>query len=219
MPETANLDLAALRKNYARETLSEQDVRHDPFAQFDAWFREALNSQLPEPNAMTLATVSALGQPSARIVLLKGFDHQGFVFYTNYESRKGDDLAANPRAALLFAWLELERQIRIEGTVEKVAESESLAYFQSRPVGSQIGAWASPQSRPVSGREVLEDTVARLQQEYSGAKALPLPSFWGGYRVRPERIEFWQGRENRLHDRILYALEDNGRWRIERLAP
>lgn len=218
MPEITPAELAALRKNYARETLSEQDVRHDPIAQFDAWFNEALNSQLPEPNAMTLATVDALGQPSARVVLLKGIDHQGFVFYTNYESRKGEDLAANPRAALLFAWLELERQVRIEGTVEKVSEEESRAYFQSRPLGSQIGAWASPQSRPVSGREVLENTVAQLQQEYAGAEVLPLPSFWGGYRVRPGRIEFWQGRESRLHDRILYTREAE-HWRIERLAP
>ncbi len=219
MPEITPAELAALRKNYARETLSEQDVRHDPISQFDAWFNEALDSQLPEPNAMTLATVNALGQPSARVVLLKGIDHQGFVFYTNYESRKGQDLEANPRAALLFAWLELERQVRIEGAVEKVSEEESRAYFQSRPVGSQIGAWASPQSRPVSGREVLENTVAQLQQEYAGALMLPLPSFWGGYRLRPERIEFWQGRESRLHDRILYTREDSGHWRIERLAP
>ncbi len=218
MTEPLLTDLTALRRSYALETLSEKDVRHDPIAQFDYWFREALNSQLLEPNAMTLATVDAQGQPSARIVLLKSFDQQGFVFYTNYESRKGEDLAARPRAALLFAWLELERQIRIEGSVEKVSEAESLEYFQSRPFGSQIGAWASPQSRPISGREVLENAVATLQKEYADVPALPLPPFWGGYRVRPERMEFWQGRENRLHDRIRYT-RSGGHWTIERLAP
>ncbi|MFN8302501.1 MAG: pyridoxamine 5'-phosphate oxidase [Saprospiraceae bacterium] len=219
MSESVITDLAALRRSYSLEKLSEKDVHPNPFVQFDAWFREALNSELLEPNAMTLATVSAEGQPSARIVLLKSFDDQGFVFFTNYESRKGDDLAAKPRAALLFAWLELERQVRIEGTVEKVSEAESLAYFQSRPIGSQIGAWASPQSRPISGREVLEHAVATLQKEYADAPALPLPPFWGGYRVRPERIEFWQGRENRLHDRMLYTRDGSSRWTISRLAP
>lgn len=218
MSPSVTTDLAALRRSYSLEKLSEKDVSRDPFVQFDAWFREALNSELLEPNAMTLATVNAEGQPGARIVLLKSFDEKGFVFFTNYESRKGEDLAAQPRAALLFAWLELERQVRIEGAVEKVSEAESLAYFQSRPLGSQIGAWASPQSRPISGREVLEHAVATLEKEYADAPALPLPPFWGGYRVRPERIEFWQGRENRLHDRIRYTREGHN-WSIERLAP
>lgn len=218
MSQSITTDLAALRRSYSLEKLSEKDVSRDPFVQFDAWFREALNSELLEPNAMTLATVNAEGQPGARIVLLKSFDEKGFVFFTNYESRKGEDLAAQPRAALLFAWLELERQVRIEGAVEKVSEAESLAYFQSRPLGSQIGAWASPQSRPISGREVLEHAVATLEKEYADAPALPLPPFWGGYRVRPERIEFWQGRENRLHDRIRYTREGH-HWSIERLAP
>lgn len=211
-------DLAALRRNYARQELPEGDLSPDPIAQFERWFAEALDSQLLEPNAMVLATADADGQPAARVVLLKDLDHQGFVFYTNYESRKGEALAAQPRAALLFVWLELERQVRIEGRVEKVAPEISLAYFQSRPKGSQIGAWASPQSRVIPGREVLENAVATLQSEYAEAAALPLPPFWGGYRLRPERMEFWQGRENRLHDRIQYVREGE-RWRVERLAP
>lgn len=213
-----NAELASLRKNYALESLSEADVLPDPLAQFAVWFQEALNSQLTEPNAMTLATATADGRPSARTVLLKGFDKQGFVFFTNYESRKGQHLAENPQAALLFTWLELERQIRIEGTVEKVSTQESLAYFQSRPKNSQIGAWASPQSRVIAGRAGLENKVADLVHEYAQSEVLPLPPFWGGYRLAPEIIEFWQGRENRLHDRICYA-RTGEEWKIERLAP
>lgn len=212
------IDLAALRRNYALESLSEKDVAADPIEQFDRWFREAMNSQLPEPNAMTLATASRDGSPSARTVLLKNFDRQGFVFYTNYESRKGAELAENPRAALLFTWLELERQVRIEGVVEKNSPAESLEYFQSRPKGSQIGAWASPQSRLIEGRTVLEQNVADLESTYAAAERLPLPPFWGGYRVLPQVIEFWQGRESRLHDRILYT-RNNDSWIIGRLAP
>jgi pyridoxamine 5'-phosphate oxidase len=213
-----SIDVASLRKNYARQSLSETDVLPDPIAQFAVWFEEALNSQLLEPNAMTLATADRQGCPSARTVLLKGFDKQGFVFYTNYESRKGQALAENPQAALLFTWLELERQIRIEGTVEKVAPETSLAYFQSRPKNSQIGAWASPQSRVIDGRTVLEQQVKDLTHQYAMAEALPLPPFWGGYLVRPALVEFWQGRENRLHDRICYTQQKEG-WKIERLAP
>lgn len=212
-------DIAALRRNYSLQSLDKTDVLPDPVAQFASWFQEAMQSQLIEPNAMTLATADLQGRPSARTVLLKEFDKQGFVFYTNYESRKGNDLSANPQAALLFTWLELERQIRIEGTVEKVSPEESLAYFQSRPLGSQIGAWASPQSRAITDRSVLETRAAQLHAEHAGAEALPLPPFWGGYRLRPNWFEFWQGRESRLHDRICYRLESGEQWSIQRLAP
>lgn len=212
-------DIAALRRNYSLQSLDKTDVLPDPVAQFAHWFQEAMRSQLIEPNAMTLATADLQGRPSARTVLLKEFDKQGFVFYTNYESRKGNDLAANPQAALLFTWLELERQIRIEGAVEKVSPEESRAYFQSRPLGSQIGAWASPQSRAITDRSVLETRAAQLQAEHADAEALPLPPFWGGYRLRPNWFEFWQGRESRLHDRICYRLEGGERWNIQRLAP
>lgn len=212
------ISLSELRRNYALESLSEADAAPEPFEQFQNWFAEALNSQLLEPNAMTLATATKTGQPSARTVLLKEMDAQGFVFYTNYESQKGQELADNPQAALLFTWLELERQVRIEGTVEKVSPATSEAYFQSRPTGSQIGAWASPQSRVIEGRNVLEERVKALQAQYKDATVLPLPPFWGGYRLLPQRIEFWQGRESRLHDRIRYTKTAEG-WVKERLAP
>ncbi len=214
-----SLDLTALRENYARQTLSETDVVANPIAQFAAWFREVLDSQLREPNAMTLATATRTGRPSARTVLLKGFDAQGFVFYTNYESKKGQELAENPQAALLFTWLELERQIRIEGRVEKINPEESLVYFQSRPKASQIGAWVSQQSQVIADRAVLETEAAQLREQYAATDVLPLPPFWGGYRLRPELLEFWQGRRSRLHDRIQYSLQAGGDWRIERLAP
>lgn len=218
MSISAAPNIAALRRNYTQESLSETDVHADPIAQFDHWFREALSSELPEPNAMTLASATRDGCPSARTVLLKGFDHQGFVFYTNYESRKGAELDENPRAALLFTWLELERQIRIEGTVERVSPEESRAYFQSRPKESQVGAWASPQSRQIESRDVLEASMQELATTFKHDKVLPLPPFWGGYRVRPDHIEFWQGRASRLHDRILYSRTEQG-WKIGRLAP
>lgn len=213
-----SLDLSALRKNYALEALSEHDVLADPLAQFDRWFQEALDAQLAEPNAMTLATASREGRPSARTVLLKGIDQQGFVFFTNYESRKGHELADNPQAALLFTWLELERQIRIEGRVERIDREASLAYFQSRPKGSQIGAWTSPQSHVIPGRDSLEAKQLALELEYEKADVLPLPPFWGGYRLLPDMLEFWQGRPSRLHDRIRYVKSEND-WKIERLAP
>ena len=214
-----SLDLAVLRENYVRLALSETDLLPDPVAQFATWFREALDSQVREPNAMTLATANRQGRPSARTVLLKGFDAAGFVFYTNYESRKGQELAENPQAALLFTWLDLERQIRIEGQVEKITPAESLAYFQSRPKGSQIGTWASPQSRVIADRSVLEATEAELRSQYAEVDTLPLPPFWGGYRLQPDQFEFWQGRSNRLHDRIRYARTEHGGWSLERLAP
>lgn len=211
-------DIAALRKNYALHALNEADVNPDPIQQFATWFQEALDAQITEPNAMTLATANASGRPVARTVLLKDFDNEGFVFYTNYESRKAADLKANPQACLLFTWLDLERQVCIEGTVQKVAESESLAYFQSRPKGSQIGAWASPQSRVIPSREILEKNMEQLTAQYAEVDVLPLPEHWGGFRVSPQRIEFWQGRSSRLHDRIVYTREGQA-WTIERLAP
>jgi pyridoxamine 5'-phosphate oxidase len=209
--------VADLRKEYTRAGLSESDVDPDPVEQFRRWFDEALEADLHEPNAMTVATATPDGRPSARVVLLKGFDERGFVFYTNYEGRKGRELEKNPRAALLFYWGELERQVRIEGTVSRTSEGESDAYYASRPRGSRLGAWASEQSRAVEGREVLEGRVRDLDAEYEG-REVPRPAFWGGYRVEPEAVEFWQGRESRLHDRISYRRGDGG-WEIERLQP
>jgi pyridoxamine 5'-phosphate oxidase len=212
------LDISALRQNYALETLEEQGTHDNPFVQFHRWFEAARQSQIKEPNAMTLATADAQGRPSARTVLLKGMDERGFVFYTNYGSRKGQELQVNPQAALLFTWLDLERQIRIEGRIEKVPTEESRAYFQSRPKSSQIGAWASPQSRRIPDRSLIEAEVAALSERYAHAEVLPLPPHWGGYVLRPDWFEFWQGRESRLHDRIAYRLE-NGVWTKTRLAP
>ncbi|MEO6758620.1 MAG: pyridoxamine 5'-phosphate oxidase [Saprospiraceae bacterium] len=212
-------DLTTLRQNYARQTLSEDDVLPDPVAQFAAWFQQAADSQMREPNAMTLATATSNGRPSIRTVLLKSFDQTGFVFYTNYESRKGRELAENPQAALLFTWLELERQVRIEGRVEKTAAAESLLYFQSRPKGSQIGAWTSPQSEVIPDRSVLETTQGQLEHQYAATNVLPLPPFWGGFRLVPDLFEFWQGRPSRLHDRICFTPDTNGAWQIQRLAP
>ncbi|MCB0615216.1 MAG: pyridoxamine 5'-phosphate oxidase [Lewinellaceae bacterium] len=212
-------DIRNLRKDYSAHTLGAGDVKESPILQFSAWFEEAVAAQLPEPNAMTLATSTLDGAPSARIVLLKGVDEQGFVFYTNYESRKGKVLSQNPRAALVFLWHELQRQVRVEGGVERVSMEESEAYFQSRPKGSQIGAWVSPQSQLIASREDLEEKAAALERQYARAEYLPLPPNWGGFRLRPTLIEFWQGRSNRLHDRIQYSLQANDKWKIERLAP
>jgi pyridoxamine 5'-phosphate oxidase len=209
--------LSRLRKEYARAGLRESDADRDPIEQFRRWFDEALAADLHEPNAMTLATSTPDGRPSARIVLLKGFDERGFVFYTNYEGRKGEELAANPRAALVLYWGELERQVRIEGGVSRVPGEESDAYFEGRPRGSQLGAWASEQSRPARDRGVLEERLRELEAEY-GDREVPRPPFWGGYRVEPEVIEFWQGRENRLHDRLRYRRSDED-WKVERLQP
>ncbi len=214
---TSPISPAELRKEYMRRGLSESELDPDPIRQFQRWFDEAASAGLIEPNAMTLATATRDGHPSARMVLLKGFDARGFVFYTNYESRKGGELEQNPQAALVFFWVELERQVRVEGRVERAAPAESDAYFASRPLGSQIGAWASAQSRVIAGREPLERRTAELEDEYAG-REVPRPSQWGGYRVVPHVIEFWQGRPSRLHDRLRYRQKDGG-WIVERLSP
>lgn len=211
------MDASNFRKEYTNAGLDKADVHHDPVVQFHAWFQNAIDAGLHEPNAMILATAATDGKPSARTVLLKGYDERGFVFYTNYEGRKAGELETNPECALLFYWGELGRQVRIEGTVSRISEQESDSYFASRPRGSRLGAWASQQSRPVKDRSVLEERVLRLETEYEG-REIPRPSFWGGYRVEPETIEFWQGREDRLHDRLVYRREDAA-WRIERLQP
>ncbi len=209
--------ISHLRKEYQFQSLSEDDVNNNPIVQFDTWWKEAVNAEIVEVNAMTLATASTDGVPSARIVLLKEFTEKGFVFYTNYESYKAQQLAENPRASLLFFWKELERQIRITGLVEKVSEEESDAYFNSRPIGSRIGASASPQSHTIENRQWLEQKVKETEDTWNDETKRP--SFWGGYRVKPVIIEFWQGRPSRLHDRIQYTLQENGGWMKERLAP
>lgn len=209
--------IADLRLNYTRQQLLETDVDPNPIAQFRVWFDEAKSADIVEPNAMTIATATKQGIPSARVVLLKGLDERGFVFYTNYDSRKGQELIDNPHASLVFWWGALERQVRIEGMVEKIADEETDAYFHRRPVSSQLGAWASEQSRVIPDREVLEQRLANLTQQYQD-QAIPRPLHWGGFRVIPQAIEFWQGRPSRLHDRLLYRLED-GNWAIERLSP
>ncbi len=212
------MQIADLRREYARMGLSEADVDPDPMRQFRLWFEQALTAGVPEPNAMTLATASADGRPSARMMLLKGFDEHGFTFFTNYDSRKGRELAANPRAALCVFWQPLERQVRVEGTVEKVGREESEAYFSGRPRQAQIGAWVSQQSSPITSRAELERIEAELQKRFEG-KPVPLPDYWGGYRVVPRAIEFWQGRPSRLHDRLLYTSSEGGGWVLRRLSP
>ena len=209
-------DLARLRVDYKRAALSEHDVAADPFAQFARWFDEAVAAALPEPNAMTLATVDAAGRPDARIVLLKAVDHRGFVFHTNYDSRKGRELAANPRVALLFFWAELERQVRVEGKAERASPEESDAYFRQRPRASQLSAWASPQSAPVADRAWLESALVATAARFEGD--IPRPPNWGGMRVAPDRFEFWQGRASRLHDRLVWSRAAD-RWTIGRIAP
>lgn len=216
--ELNNKLISNLREDYRAQTLNITDVTKEPIQQFEIWFKEALDSAVKEANAMTLATVNSEGQPAARIVLLKGFDKKGFVFYTNYDSKKGIELAQNPNVALVFLWKELERQIRIEGVAKKISVRQSTAYFHSRPKGSQIGAWASPQSQIVESRNQLEKNYEELKEKYKNKLILPKPTHWGGYVVQPKLIEFWQGRSSRLHDRICYTLQDK-KWLIERLAP
>jgi len=213
-------NLADLRREYARAELSRDHVADHPIEQFEDWFDEALDSEVEEPNAMTLSTAAPDGIPSARIVLLKGLDERGFHFYTNYESRKGTELSQNPHAALTFLWKPLERQVRIEGSVERMAADESTAYFHSRPRGAQLGAWASPQSRVVASRDELEQNLAEVEAKYEDHDEIPRPAHWGGYVVRPVQVEFWQGRPNRLHDRLRYRRDDeDSAWTLERLAP
>ena len=207
-----------MRREYTRAGLSEDGLAPDPVEQFGRWFEEVLVADLYEPNAMTLATATRDGRPSARTVLLKGFDERGFVFYTSYAGRKARELAENPRAALLFYWGELERQVRVEGIVERLPDEESDAYFASRPRGNRLGAWASEQSRPIESREALDLRVRELEERYAGREEIPRPPFWGGYRVVHEAVEFWQGRESRLHDRLLY-MRDGGGWKVVRLQP
>jgi pyridoxamine 5'-phosphate oxidase len=211
------LSIADLRRDYSQATLSEQEVDIDPIKQFATWFQQAVETQVPEPNAMGLATVDKSGRPSLRIVLLKDFDERGFTFYTNYQSRKGEQLLQNPHAALSFHWHDLERQIRIEGIVERVATEESDAYFGIRPLKSRIGAIASAQSRPIASREQLEQQFVEAEASF-GAQP-PRPAHWGGYRLNPSWIEFWQGRRSRLHDRIAYQRETDGHWSRVRLQP
>jgi pyridoxamine 5'-phosphate oxidase len=211
------MDLEDFRREYLAPGLHRRDLDASPFRQFESWLKHAIDAGLRDPTAMAVATVAASGRPSQRLVLLKHCDDDGFVFYTNLESRKAREIADNPQVALLFPWADMERQVRVEGRVERMGTAQALKYFLMRPRASQLAAWASAQSRPLSSRALLEDEFARLKQKF-GEGRIPLPSFWGGYRVVPDAFEFWQGRPNRLHDRFSYTLE-NGDWRIARLAP
>ncbi len=215
-----NKEISGIREDYTKGSLLESEVSASPFTQFDHWFGQALKEEVMEPNAMVLSTVSEAGSPSSRIVLLKGFDDAGFVFFTNYQSRKGQELSLQSNGALLFFWPELQRQVRIEGNLHKIAPEQSEAYFQSRPRGSQLGAWASPQSEIVPDREFLEQKLEEVNQLYEGEELIPKPPHWGGFVLDPIRIEFWQGRGSRMHDRIVYILDPKNRsWGIHRLAP
>ncbi len=212
------INIRDLRQDYKASSLSEKDVDKNPIQQFSTWFNQAFTAQITEPNAMMLATASADGIPNARIMLLKGFNEEGFTFFTNYNSQKASEISKNPNVSLLFFWLELERQIKIKGKAFKISEKESEDYFHSRPHGSQLGAHVSPQSSVIPDRAFLENRLKALQEEYKD-KEIPKPAHWGGYIVKPEVIEFWQGGSGRLHDRIVYTLQDNNTWKIERLAP
>jgi pyridoxamine 5'-phosphate oxidase len=215
--EPVPLELAGLRNEYARATLDEASVDADPFRQFERWMGEAVRAKIIDATAMNVSTVDARGRPAGRICLLKGTDARGLVFFTNYESRKGGDLASHPMAALTFYWKELERQVRVEGAVEKVTPAESEAYYRTRPIGSRIGAWASAQSRPLENRAELEERWAKLTDQYG--ENPPCPPHWGGYRVLPDYFEFWQGRPSRLHDRVTYSRAERGGWKVVRLSP
>lgn len=212
------MDVSSLRRDYSLTGLAEADALADPIAQFQAWFADVLEGDRHDPTAMTLATADREGRPSARIVLLKGYDERGFVFFTNYGSRKGRDLEENPRAALVFYWPDFDRQVRVEGTVERASREESEEYFRSRPLGSRLGAWASAQSTVIAGREELERRLLEVEERFQDGD-VPAPGFWGGYRLSPETIEFWQGRPSRLHDRLRYTRLPEGGWRIDRLSP
>ena len=212
------MSISDLRREYTLTGLHERDLDPSPFKQFGRWFEQALSAGLLDANAMTVATSSREGKPSARVMLLKDFDEKGFVFFTNYESRKGRELDENPYAAMVFFWAELERQVRITGRVSRISQEESEEYFHSRPIGSQLGAWASHQSEVIRTPELLENRIKELESEYEG-KTIPMPAFWGGLLLSPETIEYWQGRPNRLHDRLRYTLQPDGPWRIERLSP
>ncbi len=212
------IDVETLRREYTQGSLDVTDLKPNPFDQFTIWFEQACNAQLQDPNAMSVATVSAQGQPSLRTVLMKHYDQDGFVFLTNYESRKAREISENSNVALMFPWLALERQVIITGTATKISTSEALKYFLKRPTESQISAWASPQSRIVESRKVLQMMWDKMKQKYADGK-VPLPSFWGGYRVAPKTVEFWQGRKNRLHDRFLYSRQLDNSWAVNRLGP
>lgn len=212
------MSISDLRREYTLSGLHERDLDPSPFKQFERWFQQALSAELLDATAMTLATSSREGKPSARIMLLKDFDEKGFVFFTNYESRKGRELDENPYAAIVFFWAEFERQVRIDGRVSRISREESAEYFHSRPIGSQLGAWASHQSKVIDAPELLEDQLNQFETQFKG-KPIPMPAFWGGLLLSPETIEFWQGRPNRLHDRLRYTLQQDGSWLIERLSP
>ncbi len=213
------IDLAGLRREYETQGLRRAELHPDPIEQFATWFSTAINSGLPDANAIALATATPDGKPSARVVLLKGFDQRGFVFFTNYESKKGHELEKNPEAAFVVYWMQLERQVRVTGRVEKTSREESEAYFHERPLGSQLGAWVSHQSEVIDARRILDARLAEMTQRFAGSKEIELPAHWGGYRIVPATIEFWQGRANRLHDRFRYTREQDASWTIERLAP
>jgi len=216
--ETINSKIVSLRKEYSSAFLNEEDVNQNPFKQFELWMHQAVEAEILEPHAMTVSTVSVEGKPSSRIVLLRGFDENGFVFYTNYNSHKGNEMAQNKYACLNFFWPELERQIRIEGSIVKIDQQISTAYFHSRPRESQIGAWASIQSAVIENRKVVEDAFVHFSEKFIDLEVIPKPEHWGGYNIKPTSIEFWQGRPSRLHDRLRYS-EENSNWKIERLSP